>query len=43
MRSLMLLVMVLAISLPLSACGKKGKLEAPQGTEGEYPRKYPQQ
>jgi predicted small lipoprotein YifL len=41
MRYLMLLVMVIAVSLPLAACGKKGEPEPPPGTKGEYPRKYP--
>jgi predicted small lipoprotein YifL len=41
MRYLMLFVMMIAVSLPLSACGKKGDPEPPPGTEGEYPQKYP--
>ncbi|MFT5438476.1 MAG: putative small lipoprotein YifL [Alphaproteobacteria bacterium] len=41
MRYLMLLVMVLAVSLPLAACGKKGEPKPPPGTESDFPRKYP--
>jgi predicted small lipoprotein YifL len=37
----MLLVMIIAVSMPLSACGKKGDPEPPPGATGEYPRKYP--
>ena len=43
MRYLVLLLMVLSFSLPIAACGKRGKPEPPPGTEGEFPRKYPQQ
>lgn len=32
-------VLVLALAAPLAACGKKGKLDAPEGAT--YPRDYP--
>lgn len=33
------LLVVLAVAAPLAACGKKGKLESPEGAT--YPRDYP--
>ena len=41
MRSLWTLILALVIALPLTACGKKGDLEAPPGKKTEYPRTYP--
>lgn len=35
------LLVVLALAAPLAACGKKSKLEAPEGST--YPRDYPTQ
>ena len=35
-------LMILLLTVPLlSACGKKGKLQTPEGKETDYPRKYP--
>jgi predicted small lipoprotein YifL len=34
-----LAMLIAALSLSLSACGKKGKLEDPEGTR--FPRDYP--
>jgi predicted small lipoprotein YifL len=34
-----LALLVLSLSLSLSACGKKGSLESPEGTR--FPREYP--
>ena len=38
-RKLVLLALVLAIAVPVAGCGRKGALDAPEGTE--YPREYP--
>ncbi|MGY9019065.1 MAG: LPS translocon maturation chaperone LptM [Alphaproteobacteria bacterium] len=43
MRIFILLIMVCALAMPLTACGKKGSLEQPPGTKksafpGNYPR-----
>lgn len=40
-RKLILIVLALALIAPLSACGKRGSLEKPEGEKIEYPRKYP--
>lgn len=40
MRRLTTLVLVTAVALSLSACGRKGKPIAPEGST--YPRQYPQ-
>jgi predicted small lipoprotein YifL len=41
-RSLIvLLAAVLALTFGLSACGKKGDPEPPDGTKDEFPRQYP--
>jgi predicted small lipoprotein YifL len=32
---------VLAVALALSACGKRGAPELPEGKTDEYPRQYP--
>ena len=34
-------VTMLALALPIAACGKKGPLEPPQGVPNTYPRTYP--
>ena len=39
MRVLTSLMLALLVALPLAACGKKGDLEPPPGSE--FPRKYP--
>jgi predicted small lipoprotein YifL len=36
-------VLVLALALPLTACGKRGPLQPPPGEESHYPQKYPRQ
>lgn len=37
-----LIILLLVLALPtLSACGKKGTLEFPDGKKTDYPRKYP--
>jgi predicted small lipoprotein YifL len=42
MRILALIIMVCALALPLSACGKKGDLEQPPGTKkSDFPGNYP--
>ena len=42
MRALaMALVAVLALSIVVGACGKKGSLDPPPGKSSEFPRKYP--
>ena len=39
---LILTLLILLLTLPvLSACGKKGSLQPPQGTKIDYPRQYP--
>lgn len=38
---LLLTALVLALALPLGACGKRGDLEPPEGEKHEYPRVYP--
>jgi predicted small lipoprotein YifL len=35
------LALLLALLLPLAACGKKGPLEPPPGEQSTYPRIYP--
>jgi predicted small lipoprotein YifL len=35
------LALLLALLLPLAACGKKGPLEPPTGEPNTYPRQYP--
>lgn len=39
LRLIALLLVAAALSAPLSACGKRGTLEVPEG--GTYPRTYP--
>ncbi|MFA7430638.1 MAG: hypothetical protein WCZ23_10825 [Rhodospirillaceae bacterium] len=38
-RALLVLLAVLMLAAPLSACGKKTKLEPPEGSE--HPKTYP--
>ncbi len=38
-RTLLILLAVLMLAAPLGACGKKGKLEPPEGSE--YDKVYP--
>ena len=40
-RRLFLLLLVCALAAPIVACGKKGKLEPPDGKTTDYPRQYP--
>ncbi len=39
LRTLALTILVAALLAPLAACGKKGGLDAPEGST--YPRQYP--
>ncbi len=42
MRALAIaLVAVLALSVVLGACGKKGSLDPPPGKKSDFPRSYP--
>jgi predicted small lipoprotein YifL len=34
-------LLALALSAPLSACGKKGNLEDPKNEKVQFPRNYP--
>lgn len=38
-RLLLVVLLALAVSAPLAACGKKGNLEPPEGSE--HPKTYP--
>jgi predicted small lipoprotein YifL len=41
-KSFVLLTLLAAFALPLAACGKKGPLDPPPGSEdSQYPRSYP--
>ncbi len=40
-RIFVLVLSVIALSLPLAACGKKGSPKPPSGNESQYPRQYP--
>ncbi len=35
------IALLLALLLPLAACGKKGSLDPPPGEQNTYPRTYP--
>lgn len=35
------LVCVLALAAGTAACGKKGDLEPPPGSKGQFPKQYP--
>ena len=37
----LLAVVILAFALALSACGKKGSPEPPEGKKDQFPRQYP--
>lgn len=39
MRIVLILALVTVLAVPLSACGRKGKPEAPPGSD--FPRTYP--
>ena len=41
LRALLALFLAASIAAPLAACGKRGRLEPPPGTQSDYPRKYP--
>ena len=38
---MVLLLLMCALTAPLSACGKKGPNEPPPGKESTYPKQYP--
>lgn len=40
-RAALLLALLMALMLPLAACGKKGPPGLPEGTTDRYPRQYP--
>ncbi len=40
-RLLIAVIVAFSVALPLSACGKKGDLDAPPGST--YPEKYPRE
>jgi predicted small lipoprotein YifL len=43
MRRLILILLALALAAPVAACGKKGSLHAPPGSEdSDFPRPYTQ-
>ena len=35
------LLLALALTAPLAACGRKGDPEPPEGADERYPRQYP--
>lgn len=39
MRIVLILALAAALAMPVSACGRKGKPEAPPGSD--FPRTYP--
>ncbi len=39
--SALLVFMIVALALSLSACGKKGPPEPPEGKTDQFPRQYP--
>ena len=39
LRRLLILALIVALTAPLAACGRKGAPVPPEGSE--YPRKYP--
>jgi predicted small lipoprotein YifL len=42
MRRLILIAVLLALIAPLGACGRKGELRPPPGSEdSDFPRQYP--
>ena len=40
-KTVWILLTAVLLAAPLAACGKKGGLEPPPGTESNYPRQYP--
>ena len=40
-RRIILIVLTLALTAGISACGKKSDLEPPPGKNSEFPRTYP--
>lgn len=42
-RLIIMLFVLTAMAFAVTACGKKGGLEQPEGTEPTYPRTYPTQ
>lgn len=40
-RRTLVLMFIMALAIPLSACGRKGALEAPEDADPKYPRTYP--
>jgi hypothetical protein len=43
MRTLVLILVAIALALPMAACGRKSEVKPPPGQESEsdYPRQYP--
>ena len=41
LRFVLLLALLVALMLPLAACGKKGPPGLPPGQTDQYPRQYP--
>ena len=41
MKHILMMLLICALAVPLSACGKKGELEPPPGKKSEFPRQYP--
>jgi predicted small lipoprotein YifL len=41
LRTFLLLALLMALMLPLAACGKKGPPGLPPGQTDQYPRQYP--
>jgi predicted small lipoprotein YifL len=42
MGKLFIVMLIVALAAPLTACGKKGPNEPPPGKESTYPKQYPQ-
>jgi|GEM_PF-5753210 len=42
-RLVMMMFVLTVVAFAVTACGKKGDLEQPDGTTATYPRTYPQQ
>lgn len=42
-RLIVMLFVLTVLAFAVTACGKKGALEQPEGTESTYPRTYPTQ
>jgi len=41
MRLSIMLLVLTVLAFAVTACGKRGKLEQPEGSEFTYPRTYP--